>query len=84
MLTRGDSAINIHFDLDTSGVEGLTFVIATMTPEVEGRMDFDLVAECFTRHIVTQVPGLCSLRPDPIRCVSHDGCFSAQAVQSPP
>jgi len=79
-LTRGNGAINIHFDLDTSGTEGLSFVIPSQDLQTNERMDVELVAQRFRRNKLEASAGVCVLRSDSIRCVSDDGVFSGQAV----
>lgn len=83
-VTRGNGAINIHFDLDDSGSEGLTFVIPSDDLQTAERMDVTLVAQRFVRNRLETVAGVCALRPESIRCVSRDGTFSAQAVERLP
>lgn len=79
-LTRGNRSLNIHFDRDATGTEGLSFVIAARDRQLEPRMEFQLVAERFASNNVREIDGQCSIRPEAIRCVSADGQFSAQAV----
>ena len=80
-VTKGTRSLNIHFDLDDSGTEGLSFVIASEDLELRERMSFALVAERFQRNAVVPAEGVCSVRPESIRCISVDGAYSAQAVQ---
>lgn len=83
-ITQGDGAINLHFDLDESGTQGLSFVIPLDWPEREGQNLFALVAQRFQGNEMTRVLGSCSILEDSIRCISRDGTFSAQAYRSLP
>ena len=79
-LTRGNGAINLHFDLDDSGTEGLSFVIPSQDLQTSERMEVLHVAQRFRRNTLEATTGVCVYRADSIRCVSDDGTFSAQAV----
>ncbi|MFM7312057.1 MAG: hypothetical protein ACKO0M_02630 [Cyanobium sp.] len=79
-VTRGQQSINIHFDRDDSGMEGLSFVIAAAAASTAGPLPFELVAARFGSNRVIETTGQCSPRPEAIRCISRDGRFSAQAA----
>lgn len=83
-ITQGSSSMNLHFDLDESGTQGLSFVIPINGQEPGGQSVFMAVAQRFQGNDVAEVHGSCSILEDSIRCVSSDGKFSAQAYRSLP
>ena len=76
--------MNIHFDLDESGTQGLSFVLPIDEQESGGQMVFMAVAQRFQGNDVAEVLGTCSILEDAIRCVSSDGTYSAQAYRPLP
>jgi hypothetical protein len=76
--------MNLHFDLDESGTQGLSFVIPIDGQEGGGQRVFMAVAQRFKGNDVAEVLGSCSILEDSIRCINSDGTFSAQAYRPLP
>ena len=76
--------MNLHFDLDESGTQGLSFVIPINGEERGGQRVFMAVAQRFQGNDVAEVLGSCSILEDSIRCISSDGTFGAQAYRPLP
>jgi hypothetical protein len=76
--------MNLHFDLDESGTQGLSFVIPTNEQERGVQRAFMALAQRFQGNDVAEVLGSCSILEDSIRCTSSDGAFGAQAYRPLP
>jgi hypothetical protein len=83
-ITQGSSSMNLHFDLDESGTQGLSFVIPIDGQERGDQRVFMAVAQRFQGNDVAEVLGICSIHEDSIRCINSDGTFGAQAYRPLP
>ncbi len=73
VFTLRDGSLNIHFDVDNTGLRGLTWGISAMPPEGSNVFPVVLTAERFGKRIVRYSSGECRVAAQEIYCVTHNG-----------
>ena len=79
VFTLKDGSLNLHFDVDNTGLRGLTWGISAMPPEGSNVFPVVLTAERFGKRIVRYSSGECRVAPQEIFCITNDGQQTAVA-----
>ncbi len=79
VFTYRDGSLNIHFDVDNTGLRGLTWGISAMPPEGSNVFPIALTAERFGKRTVRYSSGECRVAAQEIYCVTHNGQQTAVA-----
>ena len=72
VFTLLDGSLNLHFDLDDTGLRGLTWGISA-PPEGSDVFPVILMAERFGERTIRYSSGECRVKPQEIFCITHDG-----------
>jgi hypothetical protein len=79
VITLKDGSLNIHFDVDDTGLRGLTWGISIMPPKGSDVFPVLLTAERFGERSIRYTSGECRVGTQEIFCISHDGLQLAVA-----
>ena len=79
VFTLKDGSLNLHFDVDDTGLRGLTWGISAMPPEGTNVFSVVLTAERFGKRTIRYSSGECRVAQQEIFCITHDGQQTAVA-----
>lgn len=73
VITLRNGSMNLHFDLDDSGLKGLTWGISKMPPKGSNLFPVVLTGERFGDRSIRNASGECRIASQEIFCITHDG-----------
>lgn len=79
VFTLKGGSLNLHFDVDDTGLRGLTWGMSAMPPEGSNVFPVVLTAERFGKRNIRYSSGECRVAPQEIFCITHDGLQTAVA-----
>lgn len=73
VITLRNGSMNLHFDLDDSGLKGLTWGISKMPSRGSSLFPVVLTGERFGERSIRNISGECRVSSQEIFCITHDG-----------